>query len=191
YRAIIRLREGNARFEAGDVRAKPINEEFRRQLAEAQKPFACVITCSDSRVAPEIVFDQNLGDLFVVRVAGTVSSDEVTGSVEFAVQQLGVPLVVVMAHANCGAVAAALSGQPISGALAEIIDRLRPFVAPAKEGGHEGRRLEAEVSRRNTRHVIESLMTDSSAIAHAVTKNRVGLHRAYYDPASGHVEWDF
>lgn len=191
HRAIERLREGNARFAAGSVVAKPMSAEMRRRLAEAQQPFACVITCSDSRVAPEIVFDQNLGDLFVVRVAGTVATVEMTGSAEFAVSRLQVPLVVVMAHANCGAVAAALSPAPVEGALASVVNRLRPFVASAREAARESRELEAEVSRRNTEHVIAALKSDSPIMAAAVSQGKLEICRAFYDPASGKVEWNF
>jgi len=190
-RAIEQLREGNARFAAGSVVAKPVSEALRQQLAEAQHPFACIITCSDSRVAPEIVFDQHLGELFVVRVAGTVATVEMTGSVEFAVEKLGVPLVVVMAHANCGAVAAALSPEPVEGALASVVNRLRPFVASVCATRKETRELEAEVSRRNTEHVIAGLKNDSPVIAAAVRERRLEICRAFYDPASGIVEWNF
>lgn len=190
-RAIRHLRAGNARFVAGAPEPHRADPALRERLADGQTPFACVVTCSDSRVSPEILFDQSLGDLFVVRVAGTILTPEVIGSVEFAVEQLGVSLVVVMAHSRCGAIAAAVAETPLRGALAAVIDRLHPFVAPAKNAGFTGMALEAEVSRRNTMNLIAALQRESAAVADAVTHQRIELRRAYYDIATGCVDWDF
>ncbi|MFZ5432610.1 MAG: carbonic anhydrase [Calditrichota bacterium] len=191
HRAVERLMAGNARFADGNPDPHRADPALRTKLADGQTPFACIVTCSDSRVPPEILFDQSLGDLFVVRVAGTILTPEVIGSVEFAVEQLHVPLVVVMAHSRCGAVAAAIAETPLTGALAAVIDRLKPFVAPVKAAGLTGTALESEVSRRNTRNLIAALQTESPAIAAAVQTNTVELHRVYYDIATGRVDWDF
>ena len=104
--ALERLRTGNARFVK--ERTEPLQRlaDHRERLADGQDPWATVLTCSDSRVPPELIFDQGLGDLFVVRVAGNIATTEVLGSIEFASTQLGVRLIVVMGHSGCGAVAA-------------------------------------------------------------------------------------
>jgi carbonic anhydrase len=190
-RAIDRLREGNLRFVAGSPEPHRADSALRERLADAQTPFACIVTCSDSRVPPEILFDQSLGDLFVVRVVGTILTPEVIGSVEFAVEQLEVSLVVVMAHSRCGAIAAAVAEIPLHGALAAVIDCLKPFVASAKLAGFTGVELEAEVSRRNTMNLIYVMQHESPAIADAVKNKGIELHRVYYDIATGCVDWDF
>ena len=106
HNAIELLKAGNARFISGALSPKEDYAEDRKRLAEGQHPFAVVLCCSDSRVAPEIIFDQKLGDLFVIRNAGNVVDDDVLGSIEYAVEHLGTPLVVVLGHSCCGAVTA-------------------------------------------------------------------------------------
>src|SRR4051794_26617867 len=131
--ALERLREGNRRFVAGrgeDVLTTPSR---RRELADGQEPFAIVLGCSDSRVPAEIVFDQGLGDLFVIRVAGNIVAPSGIGSVEFAAERFGTRLVVVLGHTRCGAIQATLedlqgNGENRSRHLASIVDRIRPSV---------------------------------------------------------------
>jgi carbonic anhydrase len=107
--ALARLRDGNARFVAGEPQAWNCGPERRKELAATgQQPIACIVTCSDARVSPELVFDQSLGDLFVVRLAGNVVTTEAAASVEYAVEHLHVPVVVVLGHTQCDAVKAAL-----------------------------------------------------------------------------------
>src|SRR5437899_1684360 len=105
--AISKLKEGNGRYTSGNVQHPGQTAERRTELANTQHPFAAIVSCSDSRVPPEIVFDQGLGDLFVVRVAGNVIDDHALGSIEYAVDHLGVRLIVVLGHQSCGAVKAA------------------------------------------------------------------------------------
>src|SRR5438876_10670259 len=105
--AISRLKEGNGRYAGGNLQHPGQTTERRAELANTQHPFATIVSCSDSRVPPEIVFDQGLGDLFVVRVAGNVIDDHALGSIEYAVDHLGVRLIVVLGHQSCGAVKAA------------------------------------------------------------------------------------
>lgn len=133
--ALERLRAGNARAVAGRPTAS-WDQERRRALIDGQRPFAVILGCADSRVAPEMIFDQSIGDLFVVRVAGNVASPEVIGSVEFAVTQLAVRLVVVKGHEGCGAVRAAMD-QPgaVTPSLAAILDRIRPHIRSVVESG--------------------------------------------------------
>src|SRR5438067_11616610 len=105
--AIAKLKEGNARYTSGNLQHPGQTTERRAELAKSQHPFAIIVSCSDSRVPPEIVFDQGLGDLFVVRVAGNVIDDHSQGSIEYAVDHLAVRLIVVLGHQSCGAVKAA------------------------------------------------------------------------------------
>src|SRR5881296_3411934 len=140
--ALERLREGNHRF-VMDVRRRDTltGQTRRRELAGGQEPFAIVLGCSDSRVPAEIVFDQTLGDLFVIRVAGNIVAPSQVGSVEFAAEQFGTRLVVVLGHSRCGAVSATLeelthpSGGAHSRNLRSIVDRIRPAIEPLLKDG--------------------------------------------------------
>jgi carbonic anhydrase len=124
------LLDGNARFVAGTPRHEHQSGERRAELVGGQQPWGIVLGCADSRVPPELIFDFGLGDLFVIRVAGNVVSDEEAGSIEYAVKHLGVRLVMVLGHEACGAVTAALG--PTEGEIEELVrllDRIRPAVA--------------------------------------------------------------
>jgi carbonic anhydrase len=131
--ALRRLREGNARFIAGQPTTPPLSSFERRALAADQAPFAIILGCSDSRVPAELVFDQGFGDLFVIRVAGNIVAPSQVGSVEFAAAKFGTKLVVVMGHSGCGAITAAVE-ELLDGAttgsrnLRSIVDRVRPSV---------------------------------------------------------------
>ena len=134
--ALARLKEGNARFVAGRMIRPDQSPEARLRLSDGQKPFAVVVTCSDSRVPPEVIFDQGLGDLFVVRVAGNIVDEAGLGSVEYAVGQLNTPLIVVLGHEKCGAVSATLDAlQPPydrpHGAIDSIVEGITPAVREA------------------------------------------------------------
>ena len=132
--ALERLQEGNARFVSGQVRHPRADiVRLKDTSANGQHPFAVLISCSDSRVPPEILFDQGVGDLFVIRVAGNVADAHEIGSVEYALEHLGVQLVVVLGHTGCGAVTAAASGGDIHGGIASIIESIRPAVAQAQQ----------------------------------------------------------
>lgn len=142
-----RLRDGNRRFQSGTANRFSAEEaEVRHQLARGQAPDAVVLTCSDSRVHPTLVFDQGLGDLFTVRVAGNIVFPEVLGSIEFAVTQLGTRFVLVLGHTGCGAVAATIDeirspGADVSPNLRSLTERIRPVVESVLtdgSGGHEG-----------------------------------------------------
>src|SRR5438105_3479472 len=113
--ALDRLKDGNGRFAADKPAARKTDAKRRAELAAGQHPFAVVLTCADSRVAPELVFDAGLGELFVLRVAGNIADPAVVGSIEYAVEHLHTPLIVVLGHESCGAVAAALDGAKLPG----------------------------------------------------------------------------
>ncbi len=128
--ALKRLKEGNRRFATGKVRHAHQAAEWRRHLTHGQEPSATILACSDSRVPPELVFDQGLGDLFVIRVAGNVIARDVLGSIQYAVNHLNTPLIVVMGHQGCGAVTAAV--QELSGEAKEkgLVESLLELIEP-------------------------------------------------------------
>jgi carbonic anhydrase len=175
-----RLREGNARF-ASHVRSTDayLSHTRREDLVSGQEPFAIVLGCSDSRVPAEIVFDQGLGDLFVIRVAGNIVAPSLVGSVEFAAERFGTRLVVVLGHSTCSAVVATideLQGRPASSSLRSIVDRVRPAVQGlmATNLKDEPERLVQEAVRANIRasaahlrhgsQVLEQLMLDDGLL---------------------------
>src|SRR5213594_1967927 len=131
--AISKLKEGNGRYTSGNLQHPGQTTDRRTELAKSQYPFATVVSCSDSRVPPEIVFDQGLGDLFIVRVAGNVLNDEGLGSIEYAVDHLGTRLILVLGHQRCGAVQAAKETIAAKGKAAAHIQSLVTAIKPAVE----------------------------------------------------------
>ena len=123
--ALQRLKEGNDRFQKGQTLHPHITPQRVAELATTQKPFAVIISCSDSRVSPELIFDQGLGDLFVIRTAGNVLSELETGSVEYAIEHLNVETVIVMGHEDCGALKAIAENSKEEGNLAALINHLK------------------------------------------------------------------
>ncbi|MEW5764045.1 MAG: carbonic anhydrase [Acidobacteriota bacterium] len=194
-RALERLREGNLRFAEG--RAGRWLERYGdriRDVAEAQEPFAAVLGCSDSRVPAEIVFDQGLGDLFVVRVAGNVAAPSQVGSVEFAVERFDVRLVVVLGHSGCGAVRAVLDGEvPRAGedSMRAILDRIRPCVehVSASLSGEPREVVEEASILENVRAAQRALRTGSQGIARAMRARGLQVVGALYRLDTGLVEW--
>ncbi len=146
--ALKKLIGGNKFYVAGKSRHPHQTIERRTELAKGQNPFAVILGCSDSRVPPEILFDQGLGDLFVVRVAGNVVDNAVQGSIEYAVEELGVPLIMVLGHERCGAVKAAVDvvekGGELPGQIETIIDKIKPAVEKVK--GKPGDLLENAIN---------------------------------------------
>lgn len=152
--ALAKLKEGNLRFATSKISdGKPISER-RAEMAKTQHPFAIIVGCADSRTAPELVFDQNLGDLFVVRTAGNLVDDHALGSIEYAVAHLGARLIVVLAHTRCGAVTAALESDHAPGHIESLVRDTQPAVKAAK--GKPGDRLSAATTE-NAREVAAQI----------------------------------
>ena len=176
-----KLLRGNARFMSGQLAHPNQDVEYRAHLAGAQAPFAAFFGCADSRVAAEMVFDQGLGDLFVIRTAGHVVDPAVLGSIEFAVTTLHTPLVVVLGHDTCGAVKAAMNaiagdGIP-DGYVRDIVERVTPSVLAAfRSGRHSAEAVEAEHVRQ-TMHLINSR---SRIVSDAIEAGRLGMVGAEY-----------
>jgi carbonic anhydrase len=180
-----RLKEGNRRFVSVKPLARKIDGTRRKQLAEGQHPFAVVLTCADSRVAPELVFDQSLGDLFVLRVAGNIADRAVIGSIEYAVEHLHVPLLVVIGHESCGAVAAALEDKPLPGDLGWLVKQVH---VGDRLTENKADRLKAGI-RANALHAAAELTQKSSMIKELATSKRLQIVLGVYSLTSGKVEW--
>jgi carbonic anhydrase len=188
--ALQRLLDGNKRYVSTNFAHPDQTKERRIALANAQYPFACILGCSDSRVPAEIVFDQGLGDLFMVRIAGNVASAaEVIGSIEFAVAELQVPLVLVLGHERCGAVKAALdavvSGVAPAGHIDSLVQAIRPAVT--RVTGGLGDMLDNAV-RANVELVVAQLVRSEPILAPAVREGRVRIIGARYDLDTGQVD---
>src|SRR6266481_5826906 len=152
--ALAKLKEGNLRFASSEVSQSKPTAARRTETAQAQHPFAIIIACADSRTAPELVFDQNLGDLFVVRTAGNLSDDHALGSIEYAVAHAGARLIVVLGHERCGAVEAALKSDHAPGHIDSLVRDIQPAVKAAK--GKPGDALAAAITE-NARQVAAQI----------------------------------
>ncbi|MCE9593133.1 MAG: carbonic anhydrase [Planctomycetes bacterium] len=185
--ALGELVQGNRRFVTGRFEHARLDKERRDELAKAQHPFAVVVGCSDSRVPPELVFDQGLGDLFVVRVAGNVIDDASLGSIEYAVEHLGANLVIVLGHERCGAVKAALDGGELPGHIGAIAAQLSPAIAEAKlDRGPDP--LDTAV-RANIVRVVEQLRGAGPILAEKVASDELEIVGARYDLDTGEIEF--
>lgn len=190
------LREGNRRY-VSELRERSIRmiENRRREVRDVQNPVAIVLGCSDSRVPLELVFDQGLGDLFVVRVAGNVATPTQIGSIEFAADQFGTRLVVVLGHSSCGAVAATLSelecpGE-MSAGLRAIVGEIRPAAVRASEEAlaREPAEVLAAAIRENVRAAVRRLRNDSAVLARLARDDGMRVVGAEYSLESGVVEF--
>ena len=208
------LQRGNERFVAGDMEHPAQGADHRREVSVRQHPFAVIFGCSDSRVAAELIFDRGLGDLFVVRTAGHVVDTTVIGSIEYAVDVLGVPLVVVLGHDRCGALHAAIealtNGQMPSGFVRAVVDRVIPSLVtrsgtdrataaerapsdpeapPAAQSATLQRQIhipdDDALRRQHVRATVDMLRTYSLSLENAVTEGRCAVLGVEYDLADG------
>jgi carbonic anhydrase len=182
--ALQRLKDGNARFVADKAASKTYTYR-RAETAAGQKPWAIILTCADSRVAPELVFDQSLGDLFVVRVAGNVTDPVVLASIEYAALHLGPPLIVVLGHDKCGAVAAALDTEKADGNLGEL---LKAVHLGDKSGKDMAEKVDRAV-RANAKFQAAEMLKQSKTLAELVKGERVQIVTGVYDLTTGGVQW--
>jgi carbonic anhydrase len=192
--ALARLREGNRRF-VSDARSDAVvSDARRREVAGGQEPFAIILGCSDSRVPAEIVFDQGVGDLFVIRVAGNIVASSQVGSVEFAAARYGTKLVVVVGHSQCGAIQATLDElqQPVSNQsrnLRSIVDRVRPSVEAllATDLRHDPDALVREAVRANIRVSANHLRHGSEILERLIEREGLIVAGAEYSLETGAV----
>ena len=177
---------GNRHF----VLSRPLHprqsRERRNEIVREQHPVAAVLSCADSRVPPELVFDMGLGDFFVVRVAGNIVNDDILGSLEYAVEHLHLGVIVVLGHTSCGAVNAAVTGKLTHTHIDSIIDAIAPAVEKARAVGGD---LERNSERANVLQSVEALKSDTSILAAAMKAGKLQVVGAIYDLKTGKVSW--
>jgi carbonic anhydrase len=197
------MQRGNERFVTGDPQHPRQDVERREEVADGQEPIAAVFGCSDSRLAAEIIFDAGLGDLFVIRNAGQVSSESVIGSLEYAVAVLHVPLILVLGHDSCGAVAAAIDSQapdatPLPPHIARLVSRIVPAVRRVitKSGGTNAGMVDVstidshDVGREHLRDTIAEILEESELISDAIAAGTLAIVGANYRLLEGRVDQD-
>ena len=195
--ALDRLRAGNARFVAGVRSNQALTGETRRiEVAQGQEPFAIILGCSDSRVPAELIFDQGLGDLFVIRVAGNIVAASQVGSVEFAAARFHTRLVVVLGHTQCGAIGATIeelqqATENQSRNLRFIVDQVRPSVEPllATNLKHDPEALAREAVRANIRASVDHLSHGSEILEQLIQRNGLAVVGAEYSLETGIIEF--
>jgi len=187
--AMHRLVDGNERFVRQKMAAAHQDASRREALAKGQRPFAIVLGCADSRVPPELVFDQGLGDLFVIRVAGEVAPPEVLGSIDYAVEHLGCRTIIVLGHERCGAVEAALqvpAGTTPEGNLGELIKDILPAIEKIDRKAPDA--LDAAV-KANANAVAQTILSRSKVVAEMAHKGELVVTPARYDLDTGKVDF--
>jgi carbonic anhydrase len=180
------LKAGNEHHVAKHYQHPDMTAARQRELASEQHPHTAVLSCADSRVPPEIVFDQGLGDLFVVRVAGNVAGDAELASLEYAAEHLRVPLVVVLGHQKCGAVTAAVEGGEAAGHLPSLVNLIRPAVE--KASALSGDRV-ANAVRVNVQIVMEQLRGSHPVLSELVEEHRLRVVGGVYSLDTGRIDW--
>jgi len=180
--ALNRLIQGNKRF-VDQKRLSPHQTRARiLETASAQYPFAAILGCADSRVPAEIVFDQGIGDLFVVRVAGNVASNEGIGSLEYATANLGTQLIVVLGHTKCGAVHAAVENQPLPGRISSFAEEIKPAVELVKNKPGD---LELNSVISNVKYQVQKLKETPSILGSLIASGKLEIVGGYYDIGTG------
>jgi carbonic anhydrase len=189
--ALERLKAGNARFVAGHpVHCNPQSQV--KATASGQAPFAAVLGCMDSRTAPELVFDQLIGDIFAVRVAGNFVNTDILGSLEYATQVAGAKLIVVLGHSDCGAVKGAIDHVQL-GNLTAALENIRPAVAEVTDAGgardSKNKKFVQRVSERNVADAVAQLTARSKLMAALVNDHKLLIVGAMHDVSTGAVSW--
>jgi len=182
--AIQRLVEGNERF-VDEKRLNPNQSKLRLQeTSVAQYPFAAILGCSDSRVPGEIIFDQGVGDLFVARLAGNIAAQEAIGTLEFATAVLGAQTIMVLGHTRCGAVLAAIKGNPLPGRIGIFVEEIKPAVERVrKKTGN----IEENAVIANVQYQVARLAESSTILAGLIKEGKLKIVGGYYDLATGKV----
>lgn len=178
-----RLKEGNQRFVSDKLDGKLQNSERRNHLTSGQEPYAIILSCADSRVVPELVFDTGLGELFVVRVAGNIANTDSIASIEYAVAHCKSKLIVVLGHQSCGAVMAAMSGGDNGYNLNHLLAQITPAVEGCASDNVD------EVVKTNASHVAKNLMERSAIIKDFVDRQEVKIVSGFYNLETGKVDF--
>ena len=180
--ALAEMKNGNQRFLSG----KFVNTEYKKQIEQTktdQHPHTLVLSCLDSRIPPEIIFDQGIGNIFVARVAGNIEDPNILGSMEFATKVIGTKLIVVMGHNKCGAVKGAIDNAEL-GNLTQLVDQIKPAIVGDTTNLDN---MLNQTSKNNVKMTIDDILKSSSVISSLVKENKVKLVGAYYDIATGQV----
>ena len=185
--AIKKLTEGNERFIKLKEKHPDSNKKRRSEMLKGQHPFVVILSCSDSRVPPELIFDQGLGDIFEIRNAGNVLDEHVIGSIEYAVMHCGVKLIVIMGHQDCGAIAATLSGKSETKYIKSLEDSIQPAVEDCKKQGLDVN--SDNVVKAHVMQDIEELMSQDTELVKYMKENKVQVVPAYYHLDTGKVDF--
>jgi carbonic anhydrase len=180
---IERLKTGNSNFVYNKLANKNQDSIRRLKILGGQNPFAVILTCADSRVVPELIFDTGLGDLFVVRVAGNIANQSSIASIEYAVAHLNVELIVVLGHQNCGAVTAAAKGDGVSEHLDHLLNHVKPAISNVDSGVID------EIAIENVCLTAKKLNNDSKIIADAISTGDLKIVPAFYSLEIGSVDF--
>jgi carbonic anhydrase len=181
--ALDKLKAGNAHFSSTKVSEGKPTAAKRAETAQAQHPFAIIVACADSRTSPELIFDQNIGDLFVIRTAGNLVDDHGLGSIEYAVEHLGTRLIVVLGHERCGAVTAALASDSAPGHVQSLVRDIQPAVEATK--GKQGDALDLTIAENA--HLIAARIRKEAVLSELAKEVRIVS--GVYDLDTGKVEW--
>lgn len=185
--ALKKLKEGNERFVDLKLKHPDSSEKRRKEMLKGQHPFVVMLSCSDSRVPPELIFDQGLGDIFEIRNAGNVLDDHIIGSIEYAVMHCGVKLIVIMGHQDCGAIAATLSGVSETKYIKSLEDSIQPAIENCKKEGLEVN--SDNVVKAHIMQDIEELMTQDTELVKYMKEHNVKIIPAYYHLDTGVVDF--
>jgi carbonic anhydrase len=184
--ALQTLSSGNHRYVTNHASHPHQNQSLRRHLVDGQQPVAAILSCADSRVPPELVFDQGLGDLFTVRVAGNVVDDAITGSLEYAAEHLHVPVIIVLGHSNCGAVKATIDGGEPYTHIESLVQAIRPAV---EQASHEKGLLIDNAVRDNVRFAVKQLRESGPILSKLIGEGKLHVVGAVYHMDTGAVEY--
>lgn len=179
--AINELKNGNKRFLEG----RPVNTNYKdeiEQTKKGQKPHSVILSCMDSRVPPEIIFDQGIGHIFVIRVAGNIEDENVLGSIEYAVEHSGSKLITVMGHSHCGAVTGAVKDIKL-GNLTQLVNQIKPAISSDTSSAN----VIDETARNNVKNTIKDILERSSIVKEMVQENKIKITGAFYDIETGSV----
>jgi len=184
------LKDGNKRFVDGKMIKRDLHEQVK-ETSEAQFPYAVILSCMDSRVPPETIFDQGIGDIFVIRVAGNVIDEDVLGSLEYACKVVGVKLIIVLGHTHCGAVKGACDDVKM-GNLTELLSKIKPAVDSTQTTGvrsSKNHEFVEEVAELNVNNQAEIIRKPGTIVGEMISKSEVGIVGAMYDVETGKVQF--
>lgn len=190
--ALAMLKDGNLRFVQGESTFPNLNQDRRCLTTDGgQHPYVSILSCADSRVPPELIFDAGIGELFVIRVAGNVADTDEIGTLEYGAGHLHTPLIVVMGHTKCGAVTAVVKNADVGGSIPKLVDNIAPAVETAREkyaGTPESKFVQLAI-KENVRQAMADVLRNSEEIRHLVVAEKVKIVGAVYDIHNGTIEW--